>query len=102
MLQKVERFFTRVFFRNDLTAYIVGTITTILVQSSSVTTSLIVPLAGAGAVKLKRVYPYTLGANLGTTVTGVIAATANPVAGAAASMTPLPAVSMLVADLAIV
>jgi sodium-dependent phosphate cotransporter len=82
LLRKIEGFFTRVFFRNDLMAYIVGTITTILVQSSSVTTSLIVPLAGAGAVKLKRVYPYTLGANLGTTVTGVIAATANPVAGA--------------------
>jgi len=52
------------------------------VQSSSVTTSLIVPLAGAGAVKIKRVFPYTLGANLGTTITGVIAAAANPVAGA--------------------
>ena len=82
LLRKIEGLFTRVFFRNDLMAYIVGTITTILVQSSSVTTSLIVPLAGAGIVKLKRVYAYTLGANLGTTVTGVIAATANPVAGA--------------------
>ena len=59
-------------------------ITTILVQSSSVTTSLIVPLAGAGAVKLRRVLPYTLGANLGTTVTGVLAATANPESAAIA------------------
>ena len=82
LLRRIEGLFTRLFFRNDLTSYIVGTITTILVQSSSVTTSLIVPLAGAGAVKLKRVYAYTLGANLGTTVTGVIAATANPVAAA--------------------
>ncbi len=82
LLRRIEGLFTRVFFRNDLTAYIVGTLTTILVQSSSVTTSLIVPLAGAGAVKIKRVFPYTLGANLGTTITGVIAASANPVAGA--------------------
>ncbi len=82
LLRRIEGLFTRVFFRNDLTAYIVGALTTLLVQSSSVTTSLIVPLAGAGAVKIKRVFPYTLGANLGTTITGVIAASANPVAGA--------------------
>jgi len=78
LLRRLEGMFRRVFFRNDLIAYTVGCLTTILVQSSSVTTSLIVPLAGAGAVKLRRVYPYTLGANLGTTMTGVIAATANP------------------------
>ncbi|MHC4415688.1 MAG: Na/Pi symporter [Planctomycetota bacterium] len=82
LLRQIERLFRSVFFRNDLFAYVVGAITTVLVQSSSVTTSLIVPLAGAGAVKLNRVYAYTLGANLGTTVTGVIAATANPVAAA--------------------
>jgi sodium-dependent phosphate cotransporter len=33
-------------------------------------------LAGAGAVKLRRVFPFMLGANIGTTVTGVIAAAA--------------------------
>jgi len=82
LLRHIEGLFRRVFFRNDGAAYAVGALTTVLVQSSSVTTSLIVPLAGAGAVKLKRVYPYTLGANLGTTVTGVIAASANPVIGA--------------------
>ncbi|UCD76759.1 MAG: Na/Pi symporter [Phycisphaerales bacterium] len=82
LLRRIEHLFRRVFFRNDVTAYIVGAITTVFVQSSSVTTSLIVPLAGAGAVKIKRVFPYTLGANLGTTITGVIAAAANPVAGA--------------------
>jgi sodium-dependent phosphate cotransporter len=82
LLRRIEGLFRRVFFRNDLTAYAVGAATTVLVQSSSVTTSFIVPLAGAGAVKLKRVFPYTLGANLGTTITGVIAATANPVSAA--------------------
>jgi len=82
VLRRLEGLFRRVFFRNDGTAYAVGAVTTVMVQSSSITTSLIVPLAGAGVVKLKRVYPYTLGANLGTTVTGVIASTANPVAAA--------------------
>lgn len=76
LLRKIETMFRAVFFRNDLLAYIIGTITTIMVQSSSVTTSLIVPLAGAGAVKLRRVFPFMLGANLGTTITGLIAATA--------------------------
>ncbi len=82
LLSRIEGLFRTFFFRNDAVAYCVGVITTVLVQSSSVTTSLIVPLAGAGAVKLKRVFPYTLGANLGTTVTGVLAATANPVPAA--------------------
>lgn len=84
LLSRIESLFRGIFFRNDAIAYTVGTVTTVMVQSSSVSTSLIIPLAGAGAVKLKRVYPYVLGANLGTTMTGVIAATANPVAAAVA------------------
>ena len=53
-----------------------GTLMTILVQSSSTTTSLIVPLAGSGSLSLKQVYPFTLGANIGTTITALLAATA--------------------------
>ena len=83
-LRRIEGLFRSFFFRNDAIAYIVGALTTVIVQSSSVTTSLIVPLAGAGAVRISRVFAYTLGANLGTTVTGVIAATANPVPEAVA------------------
>lgn len=79
LLRQIENLFRKVFFRSDGSAYVVGAVTTVLVQSSSVTTSLIVPLAGAGVVRLKRVFAYTLGANLGTTMTGVIAASANPV-----------------------
>ena len=84
LLTRIEGLFRKVFFRNDLMAYTVGTVTTVMVQSSSVSTSLIIPLAGAGAVKLRRVFPFVLGANLGTTVTGVIAASANPVEAAVA------------------
>jgi len=53
-----------------------GTLVTVMVQSSSTTTSLIVPLAGSGSFKLREIYPFTLGANIGTCVTAVLAATA--------------------------
>jgi len=53
-----------------------GTLVTVLVQSSSTTTSLMVPLAGSGSFKLKDIYPFTLGANIGTCVTALLAATA--------------------------
>jgi sodium-dependent phosphate cotransporter len=43
------------------------------VQSSSATTSLIVPLAGTGVLSLRQVFPYTLGANVGTTITAILA-----------------------------
>ncbi len=51
-----------------------GTLVTVAVQSSSTSTSLIVPLAGSGIFKLKEVYPFTLGANIGTCVTALLAA----------------------------
>ena len=53
-----------------------GMMMTIAVQSSSTSTSLIVPLAGNGIFKLREIYPFTLGANIGTTVTALLAATA--------------------------
>ncbi|SDE28814.1 solute carrier family 34 (sodium-dependent phosphate cotransporter) [Paracoccus isoporae] len=53
-----------------------GTLVTCLVQSSSTTTSLMVPLAGSGAFGLKQIYPFTLGANIGTCLTALLAATA--------------------------
>merc|ERR1719198_1321345 len=62
-----------------LTGYLaigVGFGLTILVQSSSITTSSITPLVGVGVVKIERMYPTVLGANIGTTVTGVLAALA--------------------------
>ena len=53
-----------------------GTLITMMVQSSSTTTALIVPMAGTGVFTLKQVYPFTLGTNIGTTVTALLAATA--------------------------
>ena len=53
-----------------------GTVVTVLVQSSSTTTSLIVPLAGTGALTTRQVFPFTMGANIGTCITAMLAATA--------------------------
>ena len=53
---------------------LIGTLLTISVQSSSVTTSAITPLVGLGIVSLEQMYPITLGANIGTTCTGLLAA----------------------------
>jgi sodium-dependent phosphate cotransporter len=60
--------------RGRVRGAVAGAITTVLVQSSSTTTSLVVPLAGAGAITLRQVYPFTVGANVGTAVTALIAA----------------------------
>jgi sodium-dependent phosphate cotransporter len=53
---------------------IVGLFLTVCVQSSSITTSLVIPLAGAGVLRLIQILPYTLGANVGTTITAMLAA----------------------------
>jgi sodium-dependent phosphate cotransporter len=71
-----ERIFQAALGRGPLLAIVVGAVITILVQSSSTTTSLVVPLAGAGILTLAQVYPFTLGANVGTCITALLAATA--------------------------
>lgn len=53
---------------------ILGILLTISVQSSSVTTSALTPLVGLGIISLEQMYPITLGANIGTTCTGLLAA----------------------------
>ena len=55
---------------------LLGAVLTVLVQSSSVFTSALTPLVGVGVVRLERMYPLTLGSNLGTTATGLVAALA--------------------------
>ncbi|MDN3555509.1 Na/Pi symporter [Halomonas maura] len=62
--------------RGPLSGIFSGTLITVLVQSSSTTTSLMVPLAGSGVFRVKDIYPFTLGANIGTCITALLAATA--------------------------
>ena len=55
---------------------VVGTLVTIAVQSSSITTSIVVPLVGSGVLTIRNAYPLTLGANVGTPVTALLASLA--------------------------
>jgi len=57
-------------------AMLVGLLLTMAVQSSSITTSMLVPLAAAGVLTLSTVYPVALGANVGTTITALLASVA--------------------------
>ena len=74
VLDNVQQFFNRFIFKTAIRGILFGMLLTIMVQSSSITTSTIVPLAGAGVLTLRQVYPFTLGANIGTTVTAILAA----------------------------
>ncbi|KAK6180805.1 hypothetical protein SNE40_008791 [Patella caerulea] len=57
-------------------AILLGAGLTILVQSSSIFTSTLTPLVGMGVIEIDRMYPLTLGANIGTTTTGLLSALA--------------------------
>ncbi|XP_048392502.1 sodium-dependent phosphate transport protein 2B isoform X2 [Stegostoma tigrinum] len=76
-----------------LTGYIaiaVGAGMTFIVQSSSIFTSALTPLVGIGVISIERVYPLTLGSNIGTTTTAIIAALASPGETLADSLQMLP------------
>jgi sodium-dependent phosphate cotransporter len=68
--------------RGPISGIASGAVVTVLVQSSSTTTSLMIPLVGSGVFKPRDIYPFTLGANIGTTITALLAATALSGAGA--------------------
>ena len=55
---------------------VVGCIMTAIVQSSSIVTSMLVPLAAARMIQLEQAFAITLGANIGTTVTAILASLA--------------------------
>lgn len=59
-------------------AIVVGAGMTFIVQSSSVFTSAITPLVGIGVISIERAYPLSLGSNIGTTTTAILAALASP------------------------
>ncbi|GBG25828.1 Sodium-dependent phosphate transport protein 2A [Hondaea fermentalgiana] len=58
---------------NGYLAIIVGAGVTMFVQSSSITTSALTPLVAMGTLSVEGMLPLTLGANIGTTLTGVLA-----------------------------
>jgi len=87
LLVRIENLFDAYLFKTPVRAYAIGAILTAIVQSSSVTTSLAVPLVGAGVLTVQQIFPYVLGANLGTTITAMLAALALGHEGGAAAIT---------------
>jgi len=77
----IEQWINRVLKKSGLLGILIGLMTTALVQSSSITTSLLVPMFGAGVLTLEAGFPIMLGANIGTTVTAMLAATVTGPAG---------------------
>ncbi len=73
---RAEQILDRTLFRSAIAAIGAGVLITVMVQSSSITTSVMVPLVGAGVVTLEQLFPFTIGANIGTTVTALLAALA--------------------------
>ncbi len=76
VIKRAEIWFDKILFKNAIRAFTVGLVLTLMVQSSSITTSLVVPMAGAGILTLAQIFPYTLGANIGTTITAILASLA--------------------------
>ncbi len=73
----VERAMNRAVSRGGgLVGIVIGLVVTMTVQSSSITTSILVPLMAAGILTLPNAFPITLGANIGTTITAVLASLA--------------------------
>ena len=89
VLKKIEGFFDQYIFNTAIKAMLFGVILTIMVQSSSITTALVVPLAGAGVLTLRQIFPFTLGANIGTTVTALLAAVTGTVSALVAGFSHL-------------
>jgi sodium-dependent phosphate cotransporter len=73
---RVELLVTSVLGSSAVLSMLVGVAVTVMVQSSSITTSLLVPLGAAGLLRLEQALPITIGANIGTTVTALLAALA--------------------------
>ena len=74
---RIERSMNEILSRGGgIPAMLVGLVMTVAVQSSSITTSILIPIIAAGVLTLENAYPITLGANVGTTVTALLASLA--------------------------
>jgi sodium-dependent phosphate cotransporter len=89
VLVRAEGSFTGWVGRGGIGAMAVGMGITVAVQSSSITTSLLVPIIGAGLVPLEGAFAVTLGANVGTTVTALLASLAGNIAAVTVALVHL-------------
>lgn len=82
VIEKVEAVLDDILGKNAVLAIASGALLTAFVQSSSITTSLMVPMIAAGILSLEAAFPIVIGANIGTTGTAILAsfATGSPAA----------------------
>lgn len=73
VVKRAEIILDNVISRHAFLGFLAGLFFTIVVQSSSVTTSLLVPLVAAGILTIEAAFPITIGANIGTTTTAILA-----------------------------
>jgi len=86
---KEDSIIEQVFSKNTYATVMLGVVVTIMAQSSSITTSLLIPLAGSGLLTLNTIFPVTVGANIGTTATALLAAMTGNMAGLAIALVHL-------------
>jgi sodium-dependent phosphate cotransporter len=69
--------FRKFFFKNPFKSFGWGLLITAAIRSSTVTTSLVVPLVAKKIIRLRQAGAFILGANIGTTITAFLASTFN-------------------------
>ena len=83
---KSPELFSRFFFKNQLKSFGWGLVTTAAIRSSTITTSVVVPIVAKKIATLKDAAPFIMGANIGTTITAFIAAALNSNTSSAVSI----------------
>jgi len=73
VVNRAEIILDKVISRSPILGLCAGLMFTIVVQSSSITTSLLIPLVAAGVLTVETAFPITIGANIGTTTTAILA-----------------------------
>jgi len=89
VLGRSENLLHRYIFGRPIVSFGFGILLTFLVQSSSITTSITVPLVGAGILTVTQIFPFVVGSNIGTTMTAIIAALVLSSGGTAAGIAAL-------------
>lgn len=74
MIGKQRQRMHEIFFGSIWKSFSWGFIMTAAIQSSSVTTSLVVPLVATRKINIQKAFPFIVGANIGTTLTTLLAA----------------------------
>lgn len=76
----------KVIFQKTGLGFFYGLFFTAAIQSSTVTTCLVVPLVASKKVSVRKAFPFIVGANIGTTITAVIASIYKPEAAIALAL----------------